>query len=163
MPGKNVNLSVHKMSWHSRSKLHTCTHTHTHTQLECTLKKRKKNLIIPRGLSSGMVNDASVLLGVSLFGTEFFVITPLTSVVAISQEKLNLPNSWGCLTHFHIAQHFRPTPWTLETQLHPKRQLQAVSGSWSREVTNHHLHNPGNEPQEMLQESKAKIQDTEAV
>jgi hypothetical protein len=36
-----------------------------------------------------MVDDASVLLGVSpLFGTEFFIIHPLTSVMTISQEKL---------------------------------------------------------------------------
>jgi hypothetical protein len=35
-----------------------------------------------------MVIDASVLLGVFLFGIEFFVIHPLTSVVAIFGEKL---------------------------------------------------------------------------
>jgi hypothetical protein len=67
---KNVNLNAHEMSCNSRSKLnfaqcfkqiHTHTHTHTHTKLECTLKK-KKFKIIPRGLSSGMVDDASVLL-----------------------------------------------------------------------------------------------------
>jgi hypothetical protein len=40
----------------------------THTKLECTLKKRKNFKIIPRGLSGGMVDDASVLLGVSLYG-----------------------------------------------------------------------------------------------
>jgi hypothetical protein len=38
-----------------------------------------------------MVDDASVLLGVSPFGTEWFAIHPLTSVVTISQEKLNPP------------------------------------------------------------------------
>jgi hypothetical protein len=50
-------------------------------------QKRKKNVsIVPRGLSSGIVDDASVLLGVSPFG--IFGTHPLTSVVATSQEKL---------------------------------------------------------------------------
>jgi hypothetical protein len=53
------------------------------------------------------VDDASVLLLVSFFGTEFFVIHSLTSVVAISQEKVKPPtNAQRCLTHFH------PTPLT---------------------------------------------------
>jgi hypothetical protein len=45
-----------------------------------------------------MVDNASVLLWVFLFGTKF-VTYPLTLVVAISQEKLNLPNTQSCLTH----------------------------------------------------------------
>jgi hypothetical protein len=56
-------------------------------------KKRKNFKIILRWLSGGIMDDASVLLGVSLFGPKFFVMHPLTLVVAISWEKLNLPNS----------------------------------------------------------------------
>jgi hypothetical protein len=88
------------MSWNFRSKLkfsqcfkkiHTHTHTHTHKIRVHTQKKKKNFLVIRRGLSSRMVDDASILLWVSLFGIEFFVTHPLTSVVAISQEKLNPP------------------------------------------------------------------------
>jgi hypothetical protein len=38
-----------------------------------------------------MVDDASVILWVCLCGTECFVIHSLTSIVAISQEKLEPP------------------------------------------------------------------------
>jgi hypothetical protein len=115
MPGKNVNLSSHKVSWNSRSKLllpsalnkftyictHTHTHTHTHTQLECTLKKKEKKFkLYPGGLSAGMVDDVSVLLESSPFGIEFFVIHPLSSVVTISQEKLNPSTLRGVIHTF---------------------------------------------------------------
>jgi hypothetical protein len=73
MAGKNVNLSSHKVSWNSRSNLilpsslnkftYICTHTHTirvHSQ-----KKEKMFKLYPGGLSAGMVDDVSVLLGVS--------------------------------------------------------------------------------------------------
>jgi hypothetical protein len=60
-----------------------------------------------------MVNDASVLLWVSLFGTEFFVIYPLTLVVAISPEKLNTQL-------VEVSYTLLPTPFNWETQFHPK-------------------------------------------
>jgi hypothetical protein len=77
-----------------------------------------------------MVNDASVLLWVSSFGTEFFVIHPLTCDYFLGKAQAPV-NSQRCLTHFHIAQYFCTTPWTWETWLHPKRSLLAVSGRWS--------------------------------
>jgi hypothetical protein len=46
-----------------------------------------------------MADDAFVLLGVSPFGSEFFIIHPLTSVVTISQEKLNSPLTLGGVLH----------------------------------------------------------------
>jgi hypothetical protein len=46
-----------------------------------------------------MVDDASVLLGFSPFGTEFFVIHPLTSVVTIYQEQLKTPLTLGGILH----------------------------------------------------------------
>jgi hypothetical protein len=46
-----------------------------------------------------MVDNASVHLGVSPFGTEFFVIHPLTSVVTISQEKLKPPLTLGDVSY----------------------------------------------------------------
>jgi hypothetical protein len=61
-------------------------------------------------------------LWVSLFGTEFFVIHLLTSVLVISWEKLNPPNSQRCLTHFH------PTPLTWETWFHPNRVIRGSLG-----------------------------------
>jgi hypothetical protein len=65
MPGKDVTLSVHKMSWNSRSKLNFAQcfkQIDTHTKLECTLKKKSKLLNYTQRVSGGMVDDASVLL-----------------------------------------------------------------------------------------------------
>jgi hypothetical protein len=68
MPGKNVNLSTHKMIWNSRSKLNFAQcfkeihHPPTHTLRGHPQKKRKNFKIILRGLSGGMVDDASVIL-----------------------------------------------------------------------------------------------------
>jgi hypothetical protein len=64
MPEKKVNLSAHKMSWNSRSKLNFAQcfkqiDTYTHT-IGVHSQKQKPFKIIPRGLSSGMVDDASV-------------------------------------------------------------------------------------------------------
>jgi hypothetical protein len=49
-----------------------------------------------------MVDDASVLLGVSPFGTEFFVIHPLISVMTISQEKLKPPLTLRGVLHTFV-------------------------------------------------------------
>jgi hypothetical protein len=70
------------MRWNSRNKLnfvqcfkqiHTHTHTHKHTHTHRVhSQKQKKRLNYTQGDIQWMVDDASVLLGVSLFGTEFF-------------------------------------------------------------------------------------------
>jgi hypothetical protein len=46
-----------------------------------------------------MVDDVSVLLGVSPFGTKFLVNHPFTSVVTISQEELKSPLTLGGVLH----------------------------------------------------------------
>jgi hypothetical protein len=71
-----------------------------------------------------MADFASVLWGVSLFGTEHFVTHSLTSVMAVSQEELNLPNSWRCLTHFC------PTPKPERPSFTPNRITWGIPGRW---------------------------------
>jgi hypothetical protein len=74
MPGKNVNLSMHKMNSNFRSKLNFAQcikqiYTHTHTQTirvhSQKKKKKRKKKYSTRRLSGGIVDDVSVLLGVS--------------------------------------------------------------------------------------------------
>jgi hypothetical protein len=69
MPEKNVNLSMHKMSWNFRNKLKfsQCfkqmdTYMKNESALSKTNKPKKFLKNIPRGLSGGMVDDESILL-----------------------------------------------------------------------------------------------------
>jgi hypothetical protein len=70
-----------------------------------------------------MLDDASVLWESPLFGTELFVIHPLTSVVTISREKLKSQLTLGGVLHAfaHISA-LLP-----ETERHTSPQ-NAVSG-----------------------------------
>jgi hypothetical protein len=86
---------MYKMGWNSRSKLnfvHCFKPIHTHTQLECTLKKRKKKFkLYPEGYLVEWWMMHLFSWESSPFGTEFFVIHPLTSAVTISWENLKPP------------------------------------------------------------------------
>jgi hypothetical protein len=132
MPGKNINLSMHKIIWNSRSKLNFVQSlnkfTHSHIKLECTLKKGKNFKIIPRGLCGGMVDDASVLWWISLFGTEFFVIHPLTSVVAISWEKLNPQNQLILIPKSVVSYTLSPCSLNLRDPV--SLQIVLLGGLW---------------------------------
>jgi hypothetical protein len=63
-------------------------YTHTHTHLKCTLKKKEKIFkLYPEGYPVEWW-VMYLFFWESPFGTEFFVIHPLTSVVTISWGKL---------------------------------------------------------------------------
>jgi hypothetical protein len=92
------------MSWNSRSKLilpstlNKFTHTHTHNK-SALLKQEKTFKLCPECYPVEWWMMHLFSWESPHFGTEFFVIHPLTSVVTISQEKFKPPLTLGGVLH----------------------------------------------------------------